>query len=772
MRYTVLCCLLWGGVGMASPTSGGDAVTWSFGAGETATCPKTITFVGAKIVVDLAALPKEAEPFRAVLHCQRERTAGRGRESEAVVVVAAGDEEPLPLLPPRFGSLDATRPVVRAVKGGTARMEFTVKGLAGWKRDTTRLDVSFTGGKPSQRIPPATGLAARHRSGQTILTWNEVDPPTTAPEMTIQEWRELQKKLAAETRKTTYRIYRHARPLTTATLPEAEFLDEVGPLTCWNAEFYGVYPDAKDKVFRYVADVGPGGTKPAPAAPVTPGTGIYAHNPGRAGKAYYYVSAAINGEEDFSMLGQEGGGPNRVGVEETVGPGEPILQRIEQPKEFLYMQGVTLYFYTRWEAPPRSNLPSRPYDYNVILGPKLVQPAPLNLILHCWGSNLRGKGGAFSWFGWKDKATGIGVASNQIPYDWWTTYHEGLGTWKCWDEGLTRDFTPKRLLAFVDWVGTKWEVDKARVCVSGESMGGSGSTFMPIRYAERFAYAFSSVGIHNPAAIKPSGFYESYANNNGELEAGLKHESGLPAWDYLNDPLLVRKNPAARLPFIGFGNGKNDGGIGWPHVVDLARALQEARQPHAVIWRMAGHGSGTFYPRDIDLRLDQSLPAFTACSLDGDIGTARKLETPKEFTTREKRVVKDNWDGDSEGQMNMFLRWATADIVDEPGRWECTLLLEPKAPKDACTVNVTPRRLQKLQVKPGQKFQWTAQPVQGGQAQHGTAVADKDALVTMEKVAVGKGGTRLVLSGEARLLPASIRHARGGLAGGTTPREK
>ncbi len=435
-------------------------------------------------------------------------------------------------------------------------------------------------------------------------------------------------------------------------------------------------------------------------------------------------------------------------MEETVGAGEPIVQRIEPSKEFFYLQGVTLCFYTRWEAPPRCNLPSRPYDYIVILGPKLARPAPLNLILHCWGSNLVGKGGAFSWFRWKDQAAGIGVASNQIPYDWWTTYHENLGTWKSWNDGVTRDFTAKRLLAFVDWVGTKWDVDKTRVCVSGESMGGSGSTFLPIRYPDRFAYAFSSVGIHNPAAIKPGGFYESYANHNGELEAGLKHESGLPAWDYLNDPLLVRKNPAARLPFVGFGNGKNDGGIGWLHVVDLARALQEARQPHALVWRMAGHGSGTFYPREIDFRLDQSLPAFTGCSLDDDIGTARKRQTPKQFINREKEVLQDVWDGDSEGQINTFLRWSTADIVDEPGKWECTVLLEPKAPKDECSVNITPRRLQKLQVEPGRKFQWTARRVKGGQPQSGTAIADKDALVTLAKVTVGKDGTRLILKGE------------------------
>ncbi|KKL07502.1 hypothetical protein LCGC14_2585390, partial [marine sediment metagenome] len=376
-------------------------------------------------------------------------------------------------------------------------------------------------------------------------------------------------------------------------------------------------------------------------------------------------------------------------------------------------------------------------------------PAPLDLILHCWGSNLYGKGGAFSWHGWQDKTRGIGVASNQIPYDWWTCYHENKGTWKPWTEGVNRNFTSTRLLAFVEWVGGKWAVDRTRLCVSGESMGGSGSTFTPIRYPKLFAYAYSAVGIHNPAAIKGSGFYESYAGNVGEMKADLKHAGGMGVWDYLNDPLLVRRDPAGDLPFIGFGNGKNDHGIGWPHAVDLAKALQEARQPHAVIWRLRGHGSGSFYPR-IRFRTDQSLPAFTGCSLDGDMGTATKLKEAIPFKLPWGQIAKDIYDGDHEGQINNYLRWKTDDVVDEPSRWEMTVYLtggKGGAPKEACTVNITPRRLQKLKVAPGQTFGWTNTSVKDSkQVQAGTAKADRLGLVTLEKVTVTTGHNRIVLT--------------------------
>ena len=712
-----------------------EAATWSFSAGEHGTCPNTITREDNTIVIDLSSLPERAEVFRAVLRCGRGDKPGWRFEDDAVVVVPAETPEgPLPLLPPRYTSLDATEPAAAALKAGRGRLDLLVKSFRWWKPETLRLDVSFSGGKAKNPIPRATALTARHRGGQTMLTFREPSPLTTAAELPAGQYQALRKRLEDDPRETTFRLYRSTTPITAATIAGAALIDEIRPLTCYNSDYYGIYPQADDRLPRYVVEDG--------SEPVPPGTAIYAHCPQSPGKVHYAVSVAVAGEEDFTALGVG----NVLGqpVDEKPGPGRPVLQKIEKPEKFFYTEGVTLHFYVRWEAPPRCNLPSRPYDYVVIVGPDLVEPAPLNLVLHCWGSNFLGKGGAYTWFSWKDRHTGIGVASNQKPYDWWTCYHENRETWKPWTGGVTRDFTAKRLLSFADFVISKWNVDESRLCVSGGSMGGAGSAFMGIRYPQRFAYLFSSVGVHSPAAIKGGGFYESYARVCGLMEAEIKHESGLLTYDYLSDPLWVRKHPKVDLPLVGFGNGKNDHGIGWTHAVDLLKALQETRQPHAMIWNLRGHGAGMFHAKDLDLRRDQSLPAFSGCSLDDDVGTATKLPRPKPFTHPWGEKVEDIYDGDPQGQVNGHLRWKTDDMVDQPAEWAVTLYLVEKAPADQCTVNVTPRRLQALQVKPGMKFRWTNTAVsEGKQVQTGEAVADDLGLVTVERVIVTKSGNRV-----------------------------
>jgi hypothetical protein len=217
----------------------------------------------------------------------------------------------------------------------------------------------------------------------------------------------------------------------------------------------------------------------------------------------------------------------------------------------------------------------------------------------------------------------------------------------------------------------------------------------------------------------------------GEAALDVKFEDGTPVWNYFDDVWYLRQYPARETPFIIWSNGKNDTAIGWPQAFDFYRAMQETKRPHMFLWGQAGHGSRTVMPLNhdgrvnpIDMRIDQSQPAFTRCSLDDNPGNG------------------DPDIGAKEGGINLWLYWETTNVVDEAGEWQMTVRLLDKAPKDECIVDLTPRRLQRFKVSPGASVDWTS--TSGGtQVQSGKIAADQNGLITIEGLRVGKAGNRV-----------------------------
>jgi pimeloyl-ACP methyl ester carboxylesterase len=564
----------------------------------------------------------------------------------------------------------------------------------------------------------ASGLTARHQAGQTMLAWQEVDSPVTEPAIAAVKLRDIRRDMDKPA-KVRYRVYRSERPIT--SLAGLRPVAEVPPLTCWNIDYYGdLRPE--QPALRYVIEDGRG--------PVPPGTGLYAHNPKQPGRAYYAVTLSVNGRENTAL------GPANVlaaPLAETVGLGVPILQRTEKPKEWQYVVGPTLHYFVRWESPPNCAVAGMPMDYVVGIPPKPAKPAPVGIHLHCWGGSLNG---GYGWWYGAEKGH-ILIASNQVPYDWWTGYHElywqGPAKEETWKQGVVHPYSQLRMLSFLDWVATRWDVDLKATHVAGSSMGGSGAPMLALRYPERIAWAVAWVGVHNPA--KSPTFKGSYANSYGPPEWGVKFEDGMPVWDYFNDTWYLRQHPEKEIGLICFSNGKNDSGIGWPQAWDFYRALQDTKRPHLFVWGQSGHGQRAQLPVTLsdrfvalEPRTDQSQPAFTACSLDGRPGNG------------------DPADGDPQGQVNLYLFWDTGDVVDRADRWEMTVGLVDRAPQDHCKVSITPRRLQAFKPDRGQKLHWSNTPAGSDKAiQSGEVTADDNGLATLPQVIVSKEKNRITV---------------------------
>lgn len=574
--------------------------------------------------------------------------------------------------------------------------------------------------------PQTSQLWARHEAGQTLLTFAEVQPLVATDSIAAERIRELRRE-AERSRHVRYRVYRSSRRIDSVVglTPVAE----LPPLTGWNIDYFGdLRPE--HMALRYVVQEG--------RPPVSPETGICAVNPAEAGEAYYAVTAVIAGRENTQV------GPANsltAPVREVVGPGVPVLQRTEQPKEFNYVRNPTLHYFVRWESPPNCSRQGMPIDYLVAVPEQPAQPAPVGIHLHCWGGSLNG---GYGW--WYQAEQGhLLLASNQVPYDWWTGYHErywdGPADQAKWETGVVRPYSQRRLLSFLDWMTTRWKLDLTRTHVAGSSMGGSGAPMFAIRHPERIAWAASWVGVHVP--VQSPTFRSSYANVYGQPDWKVKFEDGTPVWDYFDDTWYLRKYPQAEIGLIAFSNGKNDGGIGWRQAVEFYRALQETRRPHVFVWGQQGHGQRAVLPISLsdrflplDLRIDQSQPAFTRCSLDDDPGDGEPAS------------------GDSQGQSNQYLFWETSDIVDTPDRWEMTVGLIDRAPQEVCTVDITPRRVQQFKPTPGTQVRWTNRSLADSTAAaSGTATVDPLGLVTLPAVQVGKGKQRIAISPYKGLAP-------------------
>ena len=705
---------------LATPALAQDLCTLSFAENHAGSYPRSIS--GEETIkVDLSALPPGVVVHRAVLRPGRIESEAISHRHVAIKVTLAGQEQPLRLLPPRFAAFDVGDEVRAALDSGARSISFTFATFPGYQPTENRLDVTC-GMKAKREIPGVTALTADHRAGQTILTWMEPPLKGAAERMTLQNFVRLREAEVVNSRQHRYRIYRSSEPITGATIRRAELIDEVAPLTGWNGEFHGIYPNGDPIVPRYVVKDG--------GRPVEPGTAVYAHNPKAGGAAYYAVCLALDGEEDLSRFSRD----NSLSepVEEVVGPGVPVLQRLVRPEEFNYVKNPSLSYYVRWESPPTANLPSRPIDYLVAVPPKIVEPAPVGLHLHCWGGTLES---GFGW--WYDAAQGaILISTNQVPYDWWTGYHENSGTWRSWREGVVRDYTQTRLMSFLDWATTQWKIDTARVFTAGSSMGGSGSPSVALRRADRVAWCVSWVGVHRPAESPQ--FSSSYERVYGD--AGWKllfQDRKTAAFDHFDDAAFVRRDPARETPLIVFANGKNDGAIGWAQALEFWKALQETRRPHVFRWGQDGHGQRALLPGPdpgerelgIDVRLDRTLPAFSRCSLDDDAGDGNPLV------------------GSIKGQSNLYLTWESSpeSVVDEVGKWSMLFKLNKPAPKDECTVDVTPRRCFQFRSPAGTKVKWRNLSADSKEVQSGEVTSDRWGLVTVAGVQVTRSGNRLTL---------------------------
>ena len=659
----------------------------------------TLTVNGSTITVDLSALPAGAKVSRA----RFVPLTGKGYEITAKV---GGKDVPLKLVPPYDLWFDATN----AVKADPKQLVFTIR--KGGKFDPRRcyLEIAYQGtlkNKPQQ----VTGLKIAYHPGQCLFNWKEIWD--IADGNAAITWGEMVKKVRGcdpmvgitpkdDGREIRYRIYRHSAPITSATIAQAQMVQEVMPGSLYideriargkHGEHGPTFLIKGKELGRVTLD----------GKTLAPGTGFRAHTVTTRGKAWYAVVTAVNGVENTLDLSPA----NVVGpVDQAVATPMPVFCAVQTATDRRSKAEIRQEWYNWWLTRPLSAFPRR-YDVVVSYCPKtLEKPAALSIQRSAWNYPPAPPRRLAAW-------TNILLThtmDNPIAFRMGcNTSHNNL---KSHEQAQWADWPMRRQKILIDWLAKKFDIDRNRVSVS---MGAWGMS--EIEHPELYSVIS---GYGQPETTKG---FQCWGRSNGvwgapSVYAGRPdHQNPYVRGDFSS---YVLKDPKTETPFFNMYpiRSAHLTEMGWPAMPRFWRAMMDSRRPFVYNWYAKHRPS---------IRRDQSVPAFGNCSLDGMPGNGN-LAMGDIFDT----------------PINSWLTWDDKTIVDAADRWEMTVSLDGAAPLATCTVDLTPRKCQTFKPKPGTTFKWTCKAgdkLLGS----GSVAADQWGLVTIRQLPMAKGNQRVVI---------------------------
>ena len=554
-KRLALICAITAAVAALSPA---DVATVRLGRSPASTAPAAAVLPceGGEGVLqfDLSAVPRDARLFRAELVLWRARPQPANHPDRLVNIEIHALAEPfkqgepklsgppLELCGPGFDRFDATAAVQAALKAKSGAAQFFVKAFPGWDQQKGCLELMYEG-RPKDPPAQASGLKVVHRAGQTFITWKEIEDVVGADEVRWGEMRQILNGLDSE-REVRYCIYRHSKPIDAVSLPQAQLIARVAPLSCWNVNARNkerpkdeaiaamLEPQAQAKgpqfwpsgrkgtpeecpIDRFVID--PPDKDGNAAAPLPRATGLLAHamvpeRRSQMDKVYYAVVTMVNGVQNTVSFSSQNA--TAEPVEEIAAQTAPVLQRKLPPRPaFDYRH--TRYQYVQWPAAPQANLPGQYFNWLVCVpeGSTGVPPVGITAV------SAVGITGVPPVSGDKSKTTGetpvppmpvelnlpepdnsayrvpYRIAPDSIilvPHDfpqqtWYYGYHDSEGTLKSLKQGTIHNYTQRRMLAFVEFVARTYPVDRNRISVAGTGLvAGSGALHLGLTNPKLF----------------------------------------------------------------------------------------------------------------------------------------------------------------------------------------------------------------------------------------------------------------------------------------------
>jgi hypothetical protein len=581
--------------------------------------------------------------------------------------------------------------------------------------------------------PQVDELRAFFRSGQTFLTWRQVDGKGYHYRIYRSE-----KLFRAADDLTAGRRVAEVHDHTSLNFSASVDLNEINTQSRNNPSFEY---EIKQPVYYVIEDQG---------APLAKTTGLFVYTAKDEAAAFYAVTAVKEGVESKEL-----------------GPGNTLAQAVAERVEFPAAVRQGGEDFVHWTDsvgtpfyPAMGSVPSVPYNFRV-KAPARKGPHALILVLHGAGMQYKKSG-----LGTPKAEQTVRIMLDsprfsgrikdlpEIEYpssQGWLGYNENFGTGKPLEEGKIVPYTQRRVLWMIDWAERQYAIDSDRVSMHGSSMGSVGVLTIGLMFPERFAL------IH--ARIPILGRLER--RGDGKTERPSDSGFGFSTAEY------IEQHPEKEFPYIEYTAGRLDNTVGWPNKITFAREMESLKRGFAFFWDLRAHvgafvgtppeglkgppiywdskGGGDTMPMS-DFSRKQSYPALANLSVNDDPGTV-------DFAVRGK--PRPPWNtpgaGDLIGTINGAVTWDRATIVDQPQRYEITLRLLPNTKSDRATADVTPRRLQQFHPEPAKAYVYTvAEEGASTELASGRITADAHGVVTAIKVPITKRGTQLVLRPDAQ----------------------
>ena len=746
--FVVVLC-----IGLNAPAEAKEGfITATFGNVANVQYPRTLKIGQELMHFDLSSLPKGSKVQRAILRFPFR--SDWGGHSAVKLRPVGVSQEYLATYPPNHRSLDATVTVRAWVDNTESNKGLQIIHAGRAKLEEAILEVSYLG-RISEPLPVVQGLKAGHRDGQTFLTWHEPFDVVGADEPTFEDF-ELVVLDAQSKRRILYHVYRYEQPITTTNLGRAELICEVPEaLSCWNLLAIA-NTEHPQKGITKRSPLRGGNLRLAHVMtryrlnndepPLPRATGLAVFTAMQPDKHYYAVTVSVDGREAVSKLTSNQS--LELAVDEKPAKFPAIIyQRTKESQH----DAPAVDVYVCWLESPLVHAP-RPVEIYVVRWRDLPtgdanRRLPLYVNLGTYGCSAT----EMSNPGWHAARRHVGGAATiglAEEGKLWAGDHECLGTLRGLDQGVVWNHEQRRVLAATAWAVEKPNlfIDLERIYLWGQFGGWA------LRHGNHFAAVMSNG--HNNIKTSREGrkhYWRWGQPDNGKNWLGMDH------LDYLDLAGWVRDNPTIELPYwvcwpaYGAFPDHSLGDFGFKPWQDFIGAMKETRRAFAAVWMSNGPGLARGVCSDMvpQLKLHQSLPAFSNCSLD----TSPQTDHPKGSYYPGRFDEDFQKYADKEGGINLYQRWDPNSIIDEPETWAVTVWLagpnkrgEFGSPADSATMDITPRRCQKFKAEPGEQFFWTNTSVGDDKAvASGQVTADRWGLVTIKDIVVNKAGNRILI---------------------------